>query len=583
MEQQTYNNNVRIIVVTGGVISGVGKGVITASIGKIMQEYGFDTTLIKIDPYINYDAGTLRPTEHGEVWVTKDGGEIDQDLGTYERFIDLDVPKKNNITTGQIYHTVIERERSGHYLGQTVQFVPHITDEIVSRIQQAIAEHEVVVIEVGGTIGDYENIPFLFALKSLEREIGSSHIAHVLVSYLPVPHHIGEMKTKPTQQAIRLLCEQGIMPDFIVCRSEDPIDLVRLKKVEIWAHTKREHLVSAPDVSSVYQVPLELERQEFGQKMLRHLGLTGKRRPDWSLWGKYVHNILRSTERVRIAIVGKYLDVGSYNLTDSYISICHALTHAGAQQGISVDIEWIDAKQCERSAVLSKKLAYIDGIIVPGGFGCEGVNGKLAVIQFARNNRVPYLGICYGMQLAAIEYARNVAFLTDAHTTEVDPLTNHPIIDVLPLQQQYLHDQRYGGTMRLGDYAAIISSGTRIYDLYAKSNRIEKQLEDAIIVSERHRHRYEVNPLYVQRLEQYGLTFSGYHERSDGSQLMEYLEVSHHPFFIATQAHPEFKSRLGNPNPLFMGLLQAAQLYAERSHTQEPLETTTILKHEYQL
>ncbi len=544
----------RFVVVAGGVISGVGKGIITGSIGKIVKEYGFATTLIKIDPYINCDAGTLRPTEHGEVWVTEDGGEIDQDLGTYERFMDIAIPKKNNITTGQIYKSIIDRERAGHYLGKTVQFIPHVTDEIIHRIKDAASGYDIALIEIGGTAGDYENVPFLFAVKAIERELGSDYVAHVLVTYLPVPSHIDEMKTKPTQQAIRLLGENGIMPDFIVCRSHFPLDAIRQKKIEVFAHLQSDRIIAAPDLASVYHMPLVLEQQEFGKKLLSRLKLVSRHEPDWTSWQEQVHHIEHPSKKIKVAIIGKYLQSGSFSMTDSYISICHALVHAGATSNVGVDITWLDSKRFEQDKQKLKELSAFDGIIVPGGFGSVGVEGKIKTIEYARKHNIPFMGLCYGLQLAAIEFARNVCKLVGAHTTEVDAETPHPIIDILPLQKAHLKAHRYGGTMRLGAYKAILKPGTLVYQLYQRTIK-ESEVR---VVYERHRHRYEVNPAYVHELETSGFVFSGYHARSDDTHLMEFAELPSHRFFIATQAHPEFKSRLGNPNPLFLGFVNAA-------------------------
>lgn len=550
----------KFVVVVGGVISGVGKGVTTASLGKILKEYGHTTTLIKIDPYINYDAGTLRPTEHGEVWVTHDGGEIDQDLGTYERFIDEEIPKKNNITTGQIYKTVIDRERRGEYLGQTVQFIPHIPDEIINRIKQASDGYDVAIIEIGGTVGDYENKPFLFAIKALEREIGAENVAYILVAYMPVPSHIQEMKTKPAQQAIKLLHEEGIWPDFIICRSQHGIDAVRKKKIETYAHIPEDYVISAPDIESIYQIPLDLEQERMGEKLLKKLALTAKKIPDWSSWQQLVHHIKYPQHTVKIAIIGKYLDTGDFSLTDSYVSIYQALIHAGASLDSRVAITWIDAKRCETDAASLESLAQFAGVIVPGGFGQSGVQGKMNAIEFVRTHGIPYLGLCYGLQLAAIEFARNVCHLQGAHTTEVDQQCAHPIIDILPYQKELLEQQSYGGTMRLGSYNAIVKKDSLVYRLYAQ----EGHLNNDGTISERHRHRYEVNPQYVSLLEQKGLSFSGFYVREDGTRLMEFLELPDHPFFVATQAHPEFKSRLGNPSPLFKGFVAACLAERER-------------------
>lgn len=543
----------KFIVVAGGVISGVGKGVTTASLGKILKEHGYSTTLIKIDPYINYDAGTLRPTEHGEVWVTDDGGEIDQDLGTYERFMNTNIPKKNNITTGQIYKAVIDRERRGEYLGETVQFIPHILDEVIERVKDAAGDHDIAIIEIGGTVGDYENMPFLYALRSLEREIGRTNMVYMLVAYLPIPHHIHEMKTKPAQQAVKLLNEAGISPDFIICRAQKALDDVRRKKIEVFANIDRDHVISAPDIASIYEVPLFFEKENLGEKVLAHFGLTSKKQPDWQAWQSLVHNIRQPEQRVKIGIVGKYLDTGDYSLTDSYVSIYQALVHAGAQHSTGIDITWIDAKEFENDASACEKLAQFDGVVIPGGFGMSGVNGKLKAIEYVRTHSIPYLGLCYGLQLAVVEFARNMCGLSDAHTTEVNPDTPHPIIDVLPLQKDLLERNAYGGTMRLGSYYAMLKDKSKVHELYTAA----KRLDDEHLISERHRHRYEVNPVYVPQLEQAGMLFSGFHLRGDNTKLVEFIELPEHPFFVATQAHPEFKSRMGNSSPLFSGFVQA--------------------------
>ncbi len=566
----------KYIVVAGGVMSGVGKGVTTASIGKILQEHGYKVTAIKIDPYINYDAGTLRPTEHGEVWVTDDGGEIDQDLGTYERFIDMDIPKRNNITTGQIYKTVIDRERQGEYLGQTVQFIPHIPDEIKRRIKEASNGFDFVLIEVGGTIGDYENIPYLFAMKSLEREVGKQNLAYVLVTYLPIPSHIEEMKTKPTQQAIRLLSESGIFPDFIICRAKKALDVVRKKKIETYANIISEHVISEPDIETVYQIPLDLEKERLGEKLLKEFGAKSKKQPDWQEWKKLVENILNPRKTIKVAIAGKYIDIGDYNLADSYISINQSLLHAGASLNIGVEISWLDSKMFENNKKNLNELKNYDGIIVPGGFGASGVEGKINVINFARINRIPYLGLCYGLQLAVVEFARNVCSLKDAHTTEIEPKTSAPVIDVQPAQKEILEKSMFGGTMRLGAYAAVLKGKSQVLKLYQETGRLkedDKRISDLMkdksqafrlgivdqnkkIVLERHRHRYEVNPKFVDLLEKNGMVFSGYYERFDRTKLMEYIELPNLKFFCGTQAHPEFKSRLGNPSPLFYGFVK---------------------------
>jgi CTP synthase len=565
----------KYIVVCGGVISGVGKGVATASIGRILKEYGYSVTAIKIDPYLNVSASTLRPTEHGEVWVTDDGGEIDQDLGNYERFLDMDIPKKNCMTSGQIYKTIIEREMKGDYLGKTVQFIPHVPEEIKRRIKDAAQGFDVALIEIGGTIGDYENIPFLFATKSLERELGKENVTHILVTYLPVPKHVAEMKTKPTQTAIKLLTEHGIVPDFIICRSQYPMDEVRKKKIETYANIGSEYVISAPDIkNTIYAIPLNFEKEQLGKKILKKLNLEIKQQPDWTAWQEKVDVLDNHEKEVNIAMVGKYIDSGDFTLNDSYISVNQALHHAAAANGVGVKITWVDAKLLEDSPQEVENLQRFDGILVPGGFGSTGVEGKIKAIQCARENNIPFLGLCYGLQLAIIEFARNVCDLSDAHSTEIDENTKHPVIDILPEQKNI---STISGTLRLGAYAATIKPESKVYHLYNTTGRLtqdQKRIEEIKhngekfriantpqenTILERHRHRFEQNPEFIDIIQQQGLLFSGHHEREDGTKLMEFIELPNHPFYISTQAHPEFKSRLLDPSPLFLGFIKAAK------------------------
>ncbi len=471
---------VRFIIIIGGVISGVGKGVTTASIAKILQEYGYKVTAIKIDPYLNYDAGTLRPTEHGEVWVTDDGGEIDQDLGNYERFLNINIPKKNNITSGQIYKTVIDKERSGRYLGKTVQFIPHIPNEIKSRVKDASKDYDFCLIEIGGTIGDYENIPFLFSMKSLEREVGKENMIYFLITYLPTPSHIGEMKTKPTQQSIRQLTEHGIIPDFIICRAKKPLDRVRKEKIETYANIRSDYVISEPDIETIYKIPLDLERQKLGLKILKEFNLEPKAKPNWVLWKKLVNRITNPKKEIRIAMVGKYLNIGDYTLTDSYLSINQSLKHAAANLDAKVRLDWISSKEFEENNNKIKGLKNYSGIVVPGGFGASGVEGKIKAIQFARENDIPFLGICYGFQLAIIEFSRNVCGMKDAHTTEVDKKTKYPVIDVISTQKKLIKNSKYGGTMRLGAYAAILKENSKVLMLYKKSRRLEEDNKEIL-------------------------------------------------------------------------------------------------------
>ena len=574
-------------------MSGVGKGLTTASIGRILREYGYSTTAVKIDPYINYDAGTLRPTEHGEVWVTDDGGEIDQDLGNYERFLGLDLPRRNNLTTGQIYHTVIERERSGQYLGETVQPIPHITNEIKARIVEASQGFDVALIEIGGTVGDYENEPFLFAAKGLERDIGEEHFVYALITYLPVPQHVGEMKTKPTQQAVRMLSEHGIFPDFIVCRAETTLDAVRKKKIQVGANVPLEHIISAPDMATIYDIPLTLEAEGLGEKLLAKLGLEPRRTPDWSHWESLLQRSKAPNKTIEVAMVGKYVEIGDFQLTDSYISVNQSLLHAGVAHDAKVNITWIDGYRFERGELDLSTLDDFDGIIVPGAFGEGGAEGVISAIRHAREHELPFLGLCYGLQLAVVEYARNVAGLTQATSAEFTPEGEESewhVVAVQESQKDTLRENRYGASMRLGAYAAVLKKGTKVLELYEQSGRLEEdtaRIEQLLaqedqafrvgeimprrdkVVIERHRHRYEVSPRFVELLEEEGLVFSGYHRRIDGTRLMEYIELPRHPFFIATQAHPEFKSRMDNPSPLFAGFVSSALAYQQARQAAE--------------
>lgn len=566
----------KYIFVIGGVISGVGKGVATASLGKILKEYGYNTTLIKVDPYLNYDAGTLRPTEHGEVWVTDDGGEIDLDLGTYERFLNTDINKKNNMTSGQVYKSVIDRERSGGYLGKTVQFIPHVPEEIIRRIKLASEGFDIAIIEIGGTVGDYENEPFLFAAKSLECELGTENVAYILVTYLPIPKHVGEMKTKPTQQAIKLLRQEGIFPDFILCRAEQPLDEARKSKIDFNVHISSENIISAPDIETAYEVPVNLQLEGLGKKVLKRLRLQAKKECDLSDWIKLVDNIKNPKNKVKVAVVGKYIKLGDYSVPDSYLSVKEAIVHAGAQLETGVEITWLNADDFVKDPEKLKELSAFDGVIVPGGFGTSGVEGKIAVIEYLRTHNIPFLGLCYGMQLAIVEYARHVCGMQGANSTEIDKNTKYPVIDFLPEQKAVVENEQYGGTMRLGVCPAIMRDDSVVLKLYqddyagtsrlkADAVRFEKLVKEGVcrkldsknIVLERHRHRYEVNPEFVDILEKNGLVFSGYYSRQDGTNLMEFIELPDHKFFVATQSHPEFKSRLGNPSPLFYGFLKA--------------------------
>ncbi|MEM2121671.1 MAG: CTP synthase (glutamine hydrolyzing) [Candidatus Woesearchaeota archaeon] len=570
--------NKKFIFISGGVISGVGKGVATASIAKIMKEFGFKVTCVKIDPYINVDAGTLRPTEHGEVWVTFDGGETDQDLGNYERFINQNLSKRNNITTGQIYQELIRKERTGFFLGKTVQIIPHVIDEIKNRILEAGKNYEIILVEIGGTVGDYENIPFLFAAKSLEKDFGKENVVYVLVSYLPTPANVGEMKTKPTQQAIKMLSETGIYPDIVIARAQEPLDDIRKEKIERYANISKEFIISAPDVNNIYEIPLNFEKENIGIKLLKKLNLKPRKKPEWEDWKKQVQYLEKSNNLIKVAIVGKYFKIGNYNLKDSYISVIESLKHAAAHLKSRIIIEEVSSQDLESDNVkISDVLKEFDGIIIPGGFGSQGVEGKIKTIRYARENKKPFLGLCFGMQLAIVEFCRNVLKIDDANSLEINPKTENPVITLLPEQQELLKNNFYGASMRLGDYAAILEKNSIVYKLYKEFGRITKDKQKLLfyskddnlrfrvgflpknseVIFERHRHRYEVNPKYIEILEKNGLKISGYHLINENLKLVEFIELKNHPYFVATQAHPEFNSGFLNPSPLFVGFLRA--------------------------
>ncbi len=531
------------VFVTGGVLSGLGKGITTASIGKVLQSKGFKVTAVKIDPYLNCDAGTMRPTEHGEVWVTNDGGEIDQDLGNYERFLNVDIPKNHNITTGQIYGEVIKKERKGGFLGKTVEVIPHITDEVKRRIKKVARDTKAdfVIVEIGGTVGEYQNEIYYRTGKLMQND--GEKVLFIHVTYLPVPKHVGEMKTKPTQQSVEMLGKLGIQPDFVVCRSEHGLDMVRKKKISVFCNVKEDHIISNPDVESVYELPLIFEEQKFSRKILKKLDMKAKK-SDLKEWRKFVRDLKNVKNVVRIGIVGKYFDIGDYKLPDTYVSVIEAIKHAAWANKRKPVIEWIDSKQFEHDKKKLAVLKNVDGIIVPGGFGTSGIEGKILAIEYARKKKIPYLGLCLGMQLAVIEYARNVCGLKGANSTEFNPKTKYPVIDILPEQKELMKKSDYGASMRLGDYPAVLKKGTVVRKLYGTDRIVE-----------RHRHRFEVNPEFHVILEKNGLVFSG---MSPDRRLAEFIELKGGSFFAATQSHPEFTSRPLKPNPLFNGFMKAA-------------------------
>jgi CTP synthase len=545
-KQNKETHTPKYIFIVGGVMSGVGKGIATSSIGTILKARGLTVTALKIDPYINVDAGTMNPTEHGEVAVLADGDECDQDMCNYERFLDTTLTSANYMTTGRVYRTVIERERNLEYKGKCVQVVPHIPEEVIRRIKRATkeAQADVAVIEIGGTVGEYENILFIEAVRMLKLK-QPEDVAVVMVSYLPVPSKIGEMKTKPTQHAVRTLNSNGVHPDFIIARSDRALDKKRKEKMALFCNVREECIISAPDVESIYDVPINFEKDKLSDLLLKRLALTPRQPSDLHAWKAFVKRSKTAHQEVHIAVVGKYFDTGDFVLSDAYISVLEAIKFSAYKLGAKPQIHWVNSKDFEHG-VPKGALKKYDGILVPGGFGETGIEGKIKVIEYARTHGVPYLGLCYGMQLMTIEYARHVLGLADAHTVEIRPDTSHPVIDSMPDQKKLIAEGKYGGTMRLGAYPALLGKGTRARKLYG-----------ADVVEERHRHRYEVNPEYIEALEGAGLIFSG---RSPDGTLMEIAELPEkvHPFFLGTQFHPEFTARPLHPHPLFTGFVKAA-------------------------
>lgn len=534
----------KFIFVVGGVMSGVGKGTATASIGRILQEKGFKVTAIKVDPYINIDAGTMNPVEHGEVFVTDDGDETDQDIGTYERFLDVDIFKVNYMTTGRVYQSVLERERNLDYGGRCVEVVPHVPEEIIRRIRRAAkqAKAEIALIEVGGTVGEYQNILFLEAARMMHLA-NPKDVLFVLVSYLPIPDKIGEMKTKPTQYAARTLNSAGINADFVVARSSKPLDEPRIRKISIFCAVDPKDIISAPDVETVYEVPLNFDKQKLASRIISKFDLKPKKKTTHE-WGNLVKTIKTVKKPVRIGVIGKYFSTGNFVLTDAYISVLEAIKHASWHHKVKPEIIWMNSEEFEKKPEELKKLSKLDGILIPGGFGARGIEGKIDAIRYARENKIPYLGLCYGMQCAVIEFARNVAGLASANTSEINPDCAHPVIHVMDEQESKIADKDYGGTMRLGAYPCVLHPAS-----------LSRRAYGAKTISERHRHRYEFNNGYRDILTEKGLMIAG---RSPDRKLVEIIELADHPFFVATQFHPEFKSRPLRPHPLFREFIGAA-------------------------
>ncbi|GGO02093.1 CTP synthase [Microbispora rosea subsp. aerata] len=536
------------LFVTGGVASSLGKGLTASSLGRLLKLRGLRVTMQKLDPYLNVDPGTMNPFQHGEVFVTDDGAETDLDIGHYERFLDTELHGSANVTTGQVYSNVIAKERRGEYLGDTVQVIPHITNEIKDRIRgMAGPDVDVVITEVGGTVGDIESLPFLEAVRQVRHEVGRDNVFFLHVSLLPYIGPSGELKTKPTQHSVAALRSIGIQPDAIVCRSDRPITTSLKRKISLMCDVDEDAVVSAVDAASIYDIPKVLHAEGLDAYVVRRLGLPF-RDVEWTEWDQLLHRVHRPATEVTIALVGKYID-----LPDAYLSVTEALRAGGFANDARVNIRWVKSDDCETPEGAARELDGVDGVLIPGGFGVRGIEGKVGAIRHAREHRIPLLGICLGMQCMVIEAARNLAGIEDADSTEFDPETGNPVISTMADQMDVVAGERdMGGTMRLGLYPAKLVEGSLARRLYGKAK-----------VEERHRHRYEVNNAYRERLEKVGMVFSGL---SPDGRLVEYAELTtdQHPFFIGTQAHPEFRSRPTRSHPLFKGLVQAALEYAGR-------------------
>ncbi|MDD2871306.1 MAG: CTP synthase (glutamine hydrolyzing) [Candidatus Gracilibacteria bacterium] len=531
----------KIIFVTGGVISGLGKGITSASIGKILQASGYKVNMVKMDPYLQIDAGTMSPYEHGEVFVTDDGGETDLDIGNYERFLSKKFYKDNNITTGKVYLEVITKERRGDYLGKTVQIVPHITDNIKERLKHIATYADITIVEVGGTVGDIESLPFLEAIRQMKKDIGDDNIAYIHLAPLLLLSYSGETKTKPIQHSVAKLREYGIIPNILVCRTETHMDKSTKDKISSLCDIPEENIIESVNVKTIYEIPLVFKKQNLERILEKKLKLK-RQSADLSNWERLTQNIISPENSVSIGITGKYTE-----FKDTYLSLIESLIHSGANLNTKVNITWINSELLEKENDVNLYLGELhdkgelDGIIVAGGFGIRGTEGKILAIKYARENNIPFLGLCLGLQLAVVEFMRNVGKLTGANSTEFDSETAYPVVDYLLGQKDI---ENMGGTMRLGNYEAFLKSGSLAQKLYGEN-----------IISERHRHRYEVNPDYHNQIEQLGMSISG---KSPDGKLVEYIEIPSHKFFIATQAHPEFKSSLEKSHPLFDGLVKAS-------------------------
>lgn len=535
----------KYIFITGGVISSLGKGITSASIGKLLQDLGFKVVNIKCEMYVNIDAGTIRPTEHGEVYVTEDGMECDQDLGTYERFLNQDITKECFLTTGQIYQEVIRRERNLEYDGEDVEVVPHVPKEIIRRIKISTEKNKAdfAIVEFGGTVGEYQQVLFLEADRMMKHEL-KKDILNIHIAYLPIPPSVGEMKSKPAQYSVRTLFSAGIVPDIFIGRSTTYMDQHRMDVLSRNTNIAIENIFSNPDVKSIYEVPLILAKQKVAECVLGFFGVKPRKKASLTNWKKLVKTIKEAKKEIKIGIVGKYFASGDFSQGDSYISVIEAIKHACCANNVTPIINWIDAESFERDPKKVVELKENDGIIVPGGYGKRGVEGKINAVKFARENKIPFLGLCYGLQMAVIEFSRNICKIKDANTTENEPNTKNPVIDVMEAQKKLLAKKQYGASNRLGAYECKIKKDTKAFKAYGKET-----------IQERHRHRYEVNNKYKEILEKNGLKIVGINPKLD---LAEIIELENHPWFVGTQFHPEFKSRLENPHPLFVNFIKAA-------------------------
>lgn len=571
----------KFVFVSGGVLSGLGKGVTTASIGLLLKSRGIKVTAVKCDMYLNVDAGTMNPVEHGEVFVTHDGLETDQDLGHYERFLNETLNSKNYLTNGSIYKVVLEKERALEYDGECVQPYHHLPPEIISRWYEVGKEHDakVVLVELGGTVGEYEGLLFFESIRRLKLE-HPGDVVLIHVGYLPVPSSIGELKSKPVQQSISFLNTLGLQPDIVIGRAERDVDKKRKEKIALASGVSVEDVISNPDVDTPYEVPLVLEKQTLSTKIIKKLNLKGVKKKNIGDWKKLVEGSRKPKKKVKIGMVGKYQKTGDYTLEDSYVCVIEALKHAGWQFGLEPDIDWIDSEKLEglKDEDLKKRLSKLDAIIVPQGWGKRGTEGKIIAAKYARENAVPYLGLCFGMQMASIEFGRNVCGLRNANTQEVAPKAKHKVIHIMPRQKEYLKNKQYGGTIRLGGWPCYIKQGTKLEEAYKKygdgksspwykvnkEHTSEAKAKKGTLVYERHRHRYEFNNKYRKKYEKNGFIFSG---TSPDGKLVEAIEIKDHPFFMGTQFHPEYISRPLSPHPIFMSFLEAISVHESRETT----------------